>query len=108
MTETDPAASAAAGTSELEGGAPSPPRPGPSQPGTGDRPTSSRRFLAALFAGLLLAASFPPYRLPLLMPFGIGALLWSLAGSTVRQAFYCGLLCGIIYFGATLFWLFNL
>ncbi len=42
------------------------------------------------------------------MPIGIASLLISLQGATLRQAFYCGAVCGLIYFGGTLFWLFNL
>ena len=67
-----------------------------------------KRLPMALLAGALLALSFPPYYLPILLPFGIAILLRSLEGTTPRQAAYLGLVCGTVYFGATLFWLLNL
>jgi apolipoprotein N-acyltransferase len=68
----------------------------------------SSRFARAAIGGVLLALSFPPYGLSLLMPIGITSLLISLERATIRQAFFCGAACGVVYFGGTLFWLFNL
>ena len=67
-----------------------------------------RRVLLGLGSGALLALSFPPYNLPLLLPAGIAVLVAALRGATVREGMYTGLACGFIYFGATLFWLFNI
>jgi apolipoprotein N-acyltransferase len=66
------------------------------------------RLLGGLAAGALLAAGFPPYHLPFLLPFGIATLLAQLQDVTARAAAYIGLACGAVYFGATLFWLANL
>lgn len=72
------------------------------------RVTMWPRALLAAASGALLAASFPPYRLPVLLPFGFALLLAALDGLRPRQGFYLGFLCGAVTFGATLFWLSNL
>lgn len=62
-----------------------------------------------MVVGALLAASFPPYGLPYLLPVGFALLLYQLRGRlTPRLGFYVGFACGAVYFGATIFWLFNL
>src|SRR2546421_652249 len=63
------------------------------------------RLLLALLAGAVLAAGFPPYKFPLLLPIGIALLIRALERATVREGIYTGLACGAVYFGATLFWL---
>src|SRR5688500_17866761 len=68
----------------------------------------ARRVMIALATGALLAAGFPPYGVPLVIPFAIAALLSALNSATVREGVYTGLACGAVYFGATLFWLSNL
>jgi apolipoprotein N-acyltransferase len=55
-----------------------------------------------------LAASFPPYSLPFLLPLGIAVLLAQLESATARPAAYIAFACGATYFGGTLFWLANL
>lgn len=70
----------------------------------------ARPLLGGLAAGAVLALSFPPYRLPWLLPVGVALLLDALnrcRGDT-RRAFYTGAACGAVYFGATLFWLKNI
>jgi apolipoprotein N-acyltransferase len=67
-----------------------------------------RRAVFAGAAGALIAASFPPYHLPFLLPFGFALLLAALDGLRPRQGFYLGIMCGAVTFGATLFWLSNL
>ncbi len=99
MTPTEPAAAPAAGVSDHKQA-----ESGPDQAAV---PVNRRPLLKASVAGLLLAASFPPYYLPVLMPLGIALLLSSLPGATLRQAFYRGLVCGLFFFGATIFWLFK-
>ncbi len=59
-------------------------------------------------AGAVLAAGFPPYHAPVLLPLGIAILLTALRGASVRSGAYTGFACGVVYFGATLFWLGNL
>lgn len=71
-------------------------------------PVFGRRVALAAGAGALLAAGFPPYSVPALLPVGIGLLLLALEGLTPRQGAYAGLACGAVYFGATLFWLANI
>src|SRR5438552_7806944 len=67
------------------------------------------RILGAMAAGALLAAAFPPYNLPYLLPVGFAVFLYQLRGGlTPRLGFYIGFACGAVYFGATIFWLFNL
>ncbi|HZP81189.1 MAG TPA: hypothetical protein VFB21_06105 [Chthonomonadaceae bacterium] len=63
------------------------------------------RVLGAFGVGLLLAACFPPLRLPFLRPLAIAGLLALLEGATVREGVYIGLACGFAFFGASLFWL---
>lgn len=66
------------------------------------------RLIGAFGAGLLLASSFPPVNLPILLPFGIALLLWMLEGTTPRIAGYLGLLTGFVFFACTLIWLKNM
>ncbi len=66
------------------------------------------RLLVALAAGILFAVSFPPYGMPVLLPFGFALLLNALDGARPKLGAYLGLACGVVYFGATLFWLHNL
>lgn len=67
-----------------------------------------RRLGASLAGGAVLAAAFPPYGLPYLLPLGVALLLSALNGSTnARQAFYFGFAAGSVFFGSTLFWLAN-
>src|SRR6185436_20928499 len=66
------------------------------------------RFPLSIIAALLLAGSFPPIRLPILLPFGIASLLLAIEGASIRHSFYLGFACGIVFYGATLHWLGNL
>src|SRR2546423_15172563 len=68
----------------------------------------SRNLTGATLAGAALALSFPPYGIPILLPAGIGLLIASIEGLSPRLAFYAGFACGLVYFGATMFWLANL
>jgi apolipoprotein N-acyltransferase len=61
----------------------------------------------AALAGAVVAAGFPPYNLPVLLPFGIAGLLLALRATTKREAFYAGFCFGLACFLLTLFWLFN-
>ncbi len=70
--------------------------------------TPAKNLGLALNAGLLFALSFPPYRLPICLPFAVALLLRGLNGLSVRQGVMVGIACGCVYFGGTLFWLASL
>jgi len=68
----------------------------------------ARPVLVAALAGVLLAAGFPPYGQAWLVPVGVALMLATLdRARTARQAFWVGSTCGIVFYGATLFWLWN-
>jgi apolipoprotein N-acyltransferase len=62
----------------------------------------------AVVAGALMAASFPPYRIPLLLPFGFALFLHAIDVPSAKTAARLAFVCGLTYFGATIFWLGNL
>jgi apolipoprotein N-acyltransferase len=64
--------------------------------------------VCALGVGAMLVACFPPFGLPVLLPFALAVLLALLSGVTVREGAYIGLACGLVFFGGTLAWLANL
>ncbi len=64
-----------------------------------------RRLLLAAAAGLLLAAGFPPWGVPHVLPVGLALLLLALRDADGRAAFYVGVLSSAIYLGGTQFWL---
>src|SRR5215831_19112498 len=66
------------------------------------------RFGWSILSGAILAASFPPYHLSFLLPFGLAGFLASINGASVRHAAYLGFAFGMVFYSATLFWLFNL
>lgn len=66
------------------------------------------RLGLAVAAGCGLAASFPPFDLPVLLPFALAALLLAIDDVTPRRAFYIGLACGYPFFAISLAWLFNI
>ena len=67
--------------------------------------TLAGRLALCAGAGLLLAAAFPPWSVPYLMPVGIVFLASALKGADGRAAFYGGVLTGALYLGGTQFWL---
>ncbi len=75
---------------------------------TGKPLTFGGCIVCACGVGALLAACFPPFHLPVLLPFAFAALLALLSGVTVREGAYIGLACGFVFFAITLFWLSNL
>jgi apolipoprotein N-acyltransferase len=64
----------------------------------------------ALFAGLLAAASFPKFGVPTFAWIALAPLIVAVAltarerAGTPLRAFRCGLVCGGVYFGGTLYW----
>src|SRR5947207_1605814 len=70
--------------------------------------SATRRLVACVLAGVLLALSFPPYNLPILMPLGVALLLLAIESAKVRHAAYLGFVTGLVFYGLTLFWLGNL
>ena len=65
------------------------------------------RLLYALIAGACLAAAFPPWGVPFLIPIGLATLALALTDADKRAAFYVGVLAGAVYLGGTQFWLFS-
>ncbi|MGH9063063.1 MAG: hypothetical protein ACRD0L_03655, partial [Acidimicrobiales bacterium] len=63
-----------------------------------------RVVVPALAAGVLVAASVPPWGLYGLAPVGLGLLAWRLAGLRARARVLAGLVFGIGLFGPTLEW----
>jgi apolipoprotein N-acyltransferase len=88
--------------------------PTPSAPPSGDG-SSGARWLAAAVAGLVLAASFPPFGWGICAWFALVPLLWALAdarpGAAAGRGYLCGLLfmAGVGYFttsfGGEVFWM---
>lgn len=62
------------------------------------------RASAAVLAGLMLYASFPPRSLWFLGPVGIGVLVLVVRGRSVRAAFFYGYLSGLAFFLPLLPW----
>lgn len=97
MLETDPGA----------GNRPSPLGSG-SRRGVFRRPPSWwARLGAALAAGLLLAAAYPPYDLGLIALVGLIPLLWAWHGAGPGRAAGFGFAAGVVFFGITLAWTSN-
>jgi apolipoprotein N-acyltransferase len=70
--------------------------------------TAAKRILLAIAAGICLAASFPPYHLPAIIPVGVFLMLRATRGAEVRFAGYLGFLTGAIFYGLTVYWLWNI
>jgi len=66
-----------------------------------------RTAALATASGLLLAASFPTIRFPLLAWFALVPLLIALKGSTIRNGFWTGGITGLVYFAGTVHWVTN-
>jgi apolipoprotein N-acyltransferase len=84
------------------------PTPGDTRKPQPDGLTFRKRQWMALGVGALLAACFPPFSLSFLLPLPIALLIRLLRGVTVRQAFYIGLPCGLVFYSITLCWLANI
>ncbi|MEP6757433.1 MAG: nitrilase-related carbon-nitrogen hydrolase [Chthonomonadales bacterium] len=65
-------------------------------------------ILHAIIAGSVMAAAFPPYHNPIALPIGVALLIKTILRCKPKHAFYLGTLTGLVFFGATLFWLSNL
>ncbi len=70
-----------------------------------NRPTRVSHILAALFSGLLLAASFPKLNQTYLLIFALVPLLWALRGKSLKAGFWLGLVAGLAHFTAMLYWI---
>lgn len=63
------------------------------------------RVVGGAATGVALALCFPPFHLPLLLPFALAVLLALLRGVTVREAAYIGIACGLTLNAIGLCWL---
>ncbi|MDR7474364.1 MAG: apolipoprotein N-acyltransferase [Armatimonadota bacterium] len=63
------------------------------------------RLMGAVVSGLLLWAAFPPLDRGALVWVALVPLLWSLRGTTPREAFRLGYTSGAVWFALTLFWI---
>ncbi|MDR7463951.1 MAG: apolipoprotein N-acyltransferase, partial [Armatimonadota bacterium] len=60
------------------------------------------RLMGAVVSGLLLWAAFPPLDRGALVWVALVPLLWSLRGTTPREAFRLGYTSGAVWFALTL------
>ncbi|MDO5094531.1 MAG: apolipoprotein N-acyltransferase [Propionibacteriaceae bacterium] len=65
---------------------------------------SWQQFLLALASGLLLALGFAPWNLWPCTILGVAVMTWLAAGRRGRRGFGLGMLAGVTYFGATIWW----
>ncbi|MBI4698027.1 MAG: apolipoprotein N-acyltransferase [Nitrospirae bacterium] len=63
--------------------------------------------ILSLISGVLLALAFPPVDLYPLAWIALIPFLVSLDGKKVRASFKLGMLTGLVYFGGTIYWVFN-
>ena len=70
--------------------------------------TPAKHLGFGVAAGVLFALCFPPYHRPIFLPLAVALLLCGLHGISPMQGAMVGLVCGMFYFGGTLFWLTNL
>ncbi len=68
----------------------------------------SARLACSLVSGLTVASAFPPYNLPLFLPFGVAGFVASIKDIGPRHSAYLGFVFGLALYSATLFWLANL
>ncbi len=61
-----------------------------------------------LLSGAMLPLCFPPYGWWPLLLVSLPVLLFALEGTTPRRAFYLGMLQGMVGYGISLYWLFNI
>lgn len=71
----------------------------------GETPSFLWRVLGAPAAGAALSVCFPPVGFAVLLPFAASAFLLLLRDATVRRAAYLGIACGLVFYGASLFWM---
>ncbi len=63
------------------------------------------RLLAALVAGVALAASFEPARLVFLLPFAVATFIWSVRGQSLKRAALIGVVFGAVFMHTLIFWM---
>ncbi len=67
--------------------------------------TALEHILAAILSGLLLAAAFPKWNQTYLLFFALIPLYWALQGKSLKAAFGLGLVSGLAYYLALLYWI---
>ena len=68
-------------------------------------PLGTRSFLACVISGILLACSFPRPEVWPLVLVGLAPLIVVAGGRNGREAWWCGFLSGLAYFGVLLYWI---
>ena len=64
-----------------------------------------RQICLALLSGVLLTLAFPRFNVSVLAWVGLIPLFFSLKGVSLRFSFLLGWICGLAYFGGTLYWI---
>ena len=68
----------------------------------------STRLALVVVSGILVPLCFPPYGLWPLLLLSLPPLLFATRDTTPRRTFYLGMLQGMIGYGVSLYWLFNI
>jgi len=66
---------------------------------------SIQKICLALFSGGLLTLAFPRFNVSILAWIGLIPLFFSLRDASLRSSFFLGWICGLTYFGGTLYWI---
>lgn len=66
---------------------------------------SLHRLCLAIFSGGLIFLSFPRFNLEILAWLGLVPLFFAIRNTSARSSFCLGWICGLIYFGGTLYWI---
>jgi apolipoprotein N-acyltransferase len=65
---------------------------------------SIQQIFLAFFSGGLLTLAFPRFNISILAWIGLISLFFSLKNASLRASFFLGWICGLSYFGGTLYW----
>ena len=66
---------------------------------------SPRQICLAILSGGLIVLAFPRFNLSILAWFGLIPLFLAIRNTSPRSSFCLGWICGLVYFGGTLYWL---
>lgn len=63
------------------------------------------RFALSAISGALLSLSFPGINISLFAYFSFVPLFFALRGAVKKEAFFISFICGLVFFGITIFWM---